>query len=352
METATDQQVIFSMSAEDVPEEALSRESYAFLADTYHDLSETVKKPLAAVPDPAAAAAALLRRQALILARRYLSRALYFILVDKRYHPEAQIRVDARGTFGYNAKLPQDLQNLVKLSAEARGLMPSVPSAVAEELRMLHLCADIFFELLERVFPLREIGKCRMGFSLLMRAIGTSAEAGALSNYERRHKTMYRAILNWQENGGTPEPNAMGKAVKNLSAKIDEMKSSVDANTRTVANMDRRQKSFFDRLKPAKEKIVALFRQAKEDPYAAVTVGEPRRSQLIEVIDYTMAHPIVLDGKSRDAFTLSNAARAVWNMNHRKWETVKGGYETFEALKGACYGLQQKQNDPFRYQSP
>lgn len=352
METATDQQVIFSMSAEDVPEEALSRESYAFLADTYHDLSETVKKPLAAVPDPAAAAAALLRRQALILARRYLSRALYFILVDKRYHPEAQIRVDARGTFGYNAKLPQDLQNLVKLSAEARGLMPSVPSAVAEELRMLHLCADIFFELLERVFPLREIGKCRMGFSLLMRAIGTSAEAGALSNYERRHKTMYRAILNWQENGGTPEPNAMGKAVKDLSAKIDEMKSSVDANTRTVANMDRRQKSFFDRLKPAKEKIVALFRQAKEDPYAAVTVGEPRRSQLIEVIDYTMTHPIVLDGKSRDAFTLSNAARAVWNMNHRKWETVKGGYETFEALKGACYGLQQKQNDPFRYQSP
>ena len=349
METASNQQVIFSMSAEDVPEEALSRESYTFLADTYHDLSETVKKPLAAAPGAAAVAAALLGRQALILARRYLSRALYFILIDKRYHPEAQIRVDARSTFGYNAKLPQDLQNLVKLSAEARGLMPSIPSAVAEELRMLHLCADIFFELLERVFPLREIGKCRMGFSLLMRAIGTSAEAGALSNYERRHKTMYRAILNWQENGGAPEPNAMGKAVKDLSAKVDEMKSSVEANTRTVANMDRRQKKFFTLLAPVQQKIAAFIHRKEKDPYAAVTVPEPRRSQLIEVIVYTMAHPIVHDGKSRDEFTLSNAARAVWNLRHKTWESTEGGYETFGALKGACYGLQKKQNDPFRY---
>ena len=87
----------------------------------------------------------------------------------------------------------------------------------------------------------------------------------------------------------------------------------------------------------------------RRNPYAAVTVPEPRRSQLIAVIDYTMTHPIVHDGKSRDEFTLSNAVRAVWNMNHRKWELVKGGYETFEALKSACYGLQKKSNDPFRY---
>ena len=87
----------------------------------------------------------------------------------------------------------------------------------------------------------------------------------------------------------------------------------------------------------------------RRNPYAAVTVPEPRRSQLIAVIDYSMTHPIVHDGKSRDEFTLSNAVRAVWNMNHRKWELVKGGYETFEALKSACYGLQKKSNDPFRY---
>ena len=37
-------------------------------------------------------------------------------------------------------------------------------------------------------------------------------------------------------------------------------------------------------------------------------------------------------------------------MNNHKWELVKGGYEMFDALKGACYGLQKKQNDPFHYQ--
>ena len=89
--------------------------------------------------------------------------------------------------------------------------------------------------------------------------------------------------------------------------------------------------------------------QKDKDPYAAVTVPEPRRSQLIEVIDYTMTHPIVHDGKSRDEFTLSNAARAVWNLRHKTWESTEGGYETFGALKGACYGLQKKQNDPLRY---
>ena len=37
-------------------------------------------------------------------------------------------------------------------------------------------------------------------------------------------------------------------------------------------------------------------------------------------------------------------------MNNHKWEMVKGGYEMFDALKDACYGLQKKQNDPFHYQ--
>lgn len=77
--------------------------------------------------------------------------------------------------------------------------------------------------------------------------------------------------------------------------------------------------------------------------------GEPRRSQLIAVIKYTFDHPIDHDSKSRDAFTLAHAVRAVWQKNHAAWERVPGGYETFDALKGACYGLQKKQNDPFRY---
>ena len=350
MDTAVKQPVTFTMSVDDVPEEALSRESFAFLTSTYDDLKTKASKPLAVAPNRASAAAAVLGRQTLILSMRYLWRTMTFLLTDKRFHPDANVQIDARKLLKYEARLQIDFQNLAAMSVEACQLLPSVPSAIADELRTLHLSADVFFELLETVFPLREIGKCRMGFSLVMQAIGTSAAVGALANYERRHKTMYRAIANWQDNGGTIVPAAMENAIKSMEAKVDEIKSSVDANTRAVANMDRRQKKFFTFLAPVQQKIAAIFHRKDDDPYAAVTVPEPRRSQLIAVIKYTETHPIVHDGKSRDEFTLSNAARAVWNANHRKWELVKGGYETFDALKSACYGLQKKPNDPFHYQ--
>lgn len=101
--------------------------------------------------------------------------------------------------------------------------------------------------------------------------------------------------------------------------------SSVDANTRAIANMDRRQKKFFTFLAPVQQKLATIFHRKEKNPYAAVTVSEPRRSQLIEVIDYTMTHPIEYDSKTRDAFTLSNAARAVWNLRHKAWKSAKGG---------------------------
>lgn len=347
MDSATSQNVLFSMSVDNVPEEALSHESFAFLASTYHELKARLGEPLAEMPDQASAAAAILGRQTLLLARRYLWRTMAF-LTDRKFHPDAKIRIDARGVLKYEADLPNDFRDLAAMSVNARPFLQSVPSAIADELRILHLSSDVFFELLEAVFPLREIAKCRMGFSLVMQAIGTPAAVGAIANYERRHKTMYRAIANWQANGGTTKDTA-AEAVKEMEKRLAELRSSVDANTRAVANMDRRQKKFFTFLAPVQQKLAAIFHRKEKDPYAAVTVPEPRRSQLIAVIDYTMTHPIVHDGKSRDEFTLSNAARAVWNMNHRKWELVKGGYETFEALKSACYGLQKKQNDPFRY---
>lgn len=338
------------MSVDNVPEEALSHESFAFLVGTYHVLKAKLDEPLAENPDQASATAAILGRQTLLIARRYLWRTIAF-LMDRKFHPDAEIRIDARGVLKYEADLPNDFRDLAAMSVNASSLLPSVPSAIADELRILHLSSDVFFELLETVFPLREIAKCRMGFSLVMQAIGTPAAVGALANYERRHKTMYRAIANWQDNGGTVTPAAIGTAIKSMESMIDGVKSSVEANTRAVANMDRRQKKFFTFLAPVQQKIATIFRRKDADPFAAVTVSEPRRSQLIAVIKYTMEHPIVLDGRSRDRFTLSNAVRAVWNLNHRKWESVKGGYATFEALKGACYGLQGKPNDPFRYQT-
>ena len=349
MDSATSQNVLFSMSVDNVPEEALSHESFAFLASTYHELKARLGEPLAEMPDQASAAAAILGRQTLLLARRYLWRTMAF-LTDRKFHPDEKIRIDARGVLKYEADLPNDFRDLAAMSVNARPFLQSVPSAIADELRILHLSSDVFFELLEAVFPLREIAKCRMGFSLVMQAIGTPAAVGAIANYERRHKTMYRAIANWQENGGAITPAAMETAIKSMEAMIDGVRSSIDANTRAVANMDRRQKKFFTFLGPVQQKIATIFHRAEKNPYAAVTVGEPRRSQLIAVIDYTATHPIVHDGKSRDAFTLSNAAHAVWNINRLKWEKVKGGYESFNQLKCACYGLQKKKDDPFRYQ--
>ena len=348
MDTALSRPVTFTISADDVPEEALSHESFAFLVNTYRELKAKLNEPLAETSDRTSAAVAALGRQALLLARRYLWRAMAF-LMDMRFHPDAKIRLDARGIVKYEDLLPTDFRDLVAMSVSARQLLPSVPSAVANELRVLHLSADVFFELLETVFPLREIAKCRMGFSLVMQAIGTPAATGALANYERRHKTMYRAIANWRENGGTVTPAVTETAVKAIEAKIDEMRSSVEANTRAVANMDRRQKKFFTFLNPVQQKLAAIFHRKDKDPFAAVTVGEPRRSQLIAVIKYTFEHPIEHDSKTREAFTLAHAVRAVWLKNHAAWEKVPGGYETFDALKGACYGLQKKQNDPFRY---
>ena len=329
----------YEIEAEDIPEEDIPQESARFLLQTYQRLDETLKQPM--LRD---------ERCVLGLARCYLYRALMFVLSDRRYHPGAPVQIDARRIFrAEGGLLPQYVGWLAEINLPL--------TVLGNDLRILHISADVFFDLLQNVFDLKEIRKCRTAFDILMQSLATPSVRAGAANYLRRHKTMCHAVENWRENGGTLRDNAVESAVKSMELRIAELQAAlkentkaVDANTRTVTNMDRRQKSFFDRLKPAKEKIAVLFRQAKQDPYAAVTVPEPRRSQLIAVIDYTKTHPIVHDGKSRDEFTLSNAARAVWNLNHRKWELVKGGYETFEALKGACYGLQKKQNDPFRYQ--
>ena len=329
----------YEIEAEDIPEEDLPRESSGFLLRTYQRLDETLKQPM--LKD---------ERAVLGLARCYLFRVLLFALCDRRYHPGEPVQTDASRVFrAEGGTLPMYVGWLTEIN------LPR--TMLGEDLHILHLSADVFFDCLQNVFDLREIRKCRMAFSILMQSLGTPNASAGAANYLRRHKTMCRAVESWREHGGGTREGAAVTAVKamekrfaELQASIDANSASIEANTRAVANMDRRQKKFFTFLAPVQQKIATIFHRKEKDPYAAVTVPEPRRSQLIAVIDYTMTHPIVHDGKSRDEFTLSNAARAVWNTNHRKWELVKGGYETFEALKSACYGLQKKQNDPFRYQ--
>lgn len=340
-----------SIRADDVPQDEVPTESFCFLMDTYRRLERLLNAPCPEAPDEKSAAIGLIRHFAQVMARLYLQRVLFFILIDRRYRTFGCYAFDAHELLGIG-RLPPVIVSLTDLTAVAARRFPQsdLSAAVANDLLTLQQSADFFFGTFDIIFDLKEIRKCQVGFNRMMQTLWSETASAQAQNLIRRHKTLYRAVENWQANGGTSKDTA-AEAVKEMEKRLAALQESVDANTRTVANMDRRQKRFFTFLAPVQQKIAAIFHRKDKDPYAAVTVPEPRRSQLIEVIDYTMTHPIVHDGKSRDEFTLSNAARAVWNLRHKTWESTEGGYETFGALKSACYGLQKKSNDPFRYQT-
>lgn len=182
---------------------------------------------------------------------------------------------------------------------------------------------------------------------------------------------MFRKIVEWQRNGGQLSPEQMQRAVENgirasgLTQKVEQLTDQTDRNTKVVANMDRRQKTLFDYLKKTIGGFIKLFRPNAPQPsrervaaelnfskrYACLSrITEPHRSQIKAVIDHTAKHPIIYGAKTRDAYTLSNAVRDVWNANESKWSRISGVYETFEQLKAACYNLQQESDDPFTYQ--
>lgn len=186
---------------------------------------------------------------------------------------------------------------------------------------------------------------------------------------------MYREICAVQENGGAAGQSAAERTINELSSKVSELQEAVAANTstvasgaRTVANFDRRQKTFLEGLKkliggfvrlfrpsmpvPTREQVAAALKQ-KQGRYACLDriTNAVHRSQLKEVIDYTLKHPIVHRGRTRDDFTLANAAHAVWNTRHAVWEKIPGSFETFNQLKAACYNLQEAEDDPFAYRS-
>ena len=338
-----------SIRTDDIPQDEVPTESFCFLMDTYRRLESLLNAPCPEAVDEKSAAICLIRHFAQVMARLYLQRVLFFILIDRRYRTFGGYAFDAHALLG-TGRLPPVIVSLTGLTAVAAQRFPQteLSAAVANDLLTLQQSADFFFGTFDIIFDLKEIRKCQVGFNRMMQTLWSETSSAQAQNLIRRHKTLYRAIENWQTNGGTSKGTA-AEAVKEMEKRLAALQEAVDANTRTVANMDRRQKSFFSCLKPLQEKLAAFVQKAKKDPFAAVTVGEPRRSQLIAVIKYTFDHPIEHDCKTRDVFTLAHAVRAVWQKNHAAWEKVPGGYETLDALKGACYGLQKKQNDPFRY---
>lgn len=360
----------FSIGVNDFPEDDISLESVAFLTSTYCALRSVLSVPPPAVTDKTKVAAILLSRHTLSIAETYLLKIALFLATDRRYNPENPVRINATQVLSAESA---DLAPIVTTLAEVlvlvdAALIPHVEQTLlANELRILQLSAAVFFDTLDSAFDLKSVRKCRIAFNRLMQSLGTHASIAAAANYARRHKTMYREIVELRAHGEAPRLPAANPPVVELEQKIAALQDALAANTRVVANMDRRQRDLLATVKKSIGGFVRLFRPSKPQPtreqaaaalsekkdrYACLQrITEPHRSQLKAVIDYTVDHPIVHKGRTRDDFTLSNAARVVWNRHATSWSKIPGSFETFDQLKSACYNLQEKDDDPFRYQT-
>ena len=278
------QTLSFPFGPDEFPEEDIDRESVVFLTETDRMLRKVLSTDIPESPTAETAAAILLNRCTLTVAESYLWRTILFLSMDRRYHPDAKVRLDARALLSAEAyHLPNRLDVLARLFAMGDALFDGGATNLiaANELRILQLSANLFFDTFDSVFGLKAVRKCRVGFDQMMRRLFRPS---------------------------TPVPT--------------------------------------------REQVTAALKQ-KQDRYACLEriTNAVHRSQLKEVIDYTLRHPIVHHGRTRDDFTLSNAAHAVWNTRHAIWEKTPGSFETFAQLKAACYNLQQAKDDPFAYQA-
>lgn len=367
----------FQLGSEDFPDEDITLEGVEFLVSTWDRVRARLRAPLPEVEDGRGALVEILRRHVLAVASTYLHRTILFLACDRRYHPEGTVRIDAVDLLSERLfNLPTRLESMAQVAALCRGAFPdrSPPTLLADELRVLGLAGGVFFDTLDAAFDLKAGRKCRTAFDLMLLTVGEPTCAAMVADYVRRHRALYRALVGVRENGGAvSSPTVDGGAVRALERKVQDLERALSANTqavaensRTVANMDRRQRTLLATMKAALAGFVKLFRPAAPAPtrervaaaltpsdrYAClVRIAEPHRSQLKAVIDLTERRPIVLRGRTRDDFTLSRAARVVWDKNGKDWSKVPGAFETFDQLKAACYNLQGRADDPFYYRT-
>ena len=372
---ASTHRIVFNLNMENFPEEAITYEGVQLLSETWKEIDTSVKRPFEDVADGREAVAVILRRHILALAQSYLLRLALFLACDRMFHPEGDFQVDAYRVWGVDV---DDLQTRYLMMILAADVLNAAYSdlprngCIANELRLLQLAGGIFFDVCEEVFNVKPVARCRTGFNLLVQSVGTPSAHERVANYSRRHKTMYRSIVEWIANGGRVESKDIAHGVRNneeLQTLIDEVKNNtraIDDNTRAVANMDRRLRIFLDKVKKVINAFLLPFRSGSQtssrgqvagaladaDRYACLArTKEPHRSQLKAVIDYTWKNPIVHEGKRKGDFTLAAAVRAVWNTNRENWSKVEGTFDRFEDLKSACYNLRERDDDPFTYRT-
>jgi len=376
---------LFSLGLDNLPEEHLPPEQFTFLLKARNDIYRWLGLPKPETDDPAVAGVIMLRSNILRVVLTFVEQLLFYLMFDSRFHPERKIRAKAIGMFAYDDGVEdfwrRSLNAMTVFAAGCNLLFPhaGLNAMFANEVRLLHLVGDVFFDTVQSLFPIRAVGKCRMAFTLLMKDLGTGRACDQIENYIRRRKTLYREMVAYDGNGGMDCGDAAKRdavaqvacskeIVENLAelkAKLDAQSAVLAENTKTVANMDRRQRDLLASVKTKVSGFVQLFRPGRSEPSREIVgeallpsdrfaclknIKEPHASQLLEVIQMTKDHPISRAEGKQCVFTLASAARAVWDRDHEKWEKTPGSFATYDSLKSACYGLAKNSKiNPFYY---
>ena len=358
----------FCIGKDDFPEEAISASGVSFLLSTLVQVDAILRTPLPEAKDWLSASVVLCRRYTLGLANIYLVWTAFFLACDRRFNPQGAVALDATRAFDVDAnEFPLRLECLAKATAFISPLLKeALPCEfLAGELRTLQLSAAAFFGVLETVFGLLSVGKCRIGFERLMQALGTKDAVGLVSNCLRRHRTMQRDICGAKSASHPACDPALEASLRELKEQneaivksLDDVRADVAQNTKSVAKLDRRMKESLTSFKTMIGGFVRLFRpgqtpSTREKAQAALLpseryaclerVKEPHRSQIKAVIDYTWnGHPVSFGDKSRSVYTLSDAVGDVWCANESKWAKVSGTFAMERDLRSACYNIAEK----------
>ena len=358
----------FCIGKDDFPEEAISASGVSFLLSTLGRVDAILRTPLPEAKDWLSASVALCRRYTLGLANIYLVWTAFFLACDRRFNPQNPVALDATRAFDVDTnEFPLRLECLAKATAFISPLLKeTLPCEfLAGELRTLQLAAASFFGVLETVFGLPSVGKCRIGFDRLMQALGTEDAAGLVSNCLRRHRTMRREICGAESVFRPVGDLALEMSLRELKEQnealvksLDDVRADVAQNAKSVVKLDRRMKESLTFFKTMVGGFVRLFRPGQapltrekaqaallpSERYACLArVKDPHRSQIKAVIDYTWnGHPVSFGDKNRSVYTLSDAVADVWRINEAKWTKVPGTFATERDLRSACYNIAEK----------
>lgn len=356
---------IADLTVDHYPQAVISSVSVRYLLRTQHLLNETLRRSVPKEVSAEVAATIQIRRSLLAFARSLLYRLSCFLMMDSRVTVnELTWRTNGDQLLEFDDTYGQALVETTKEAILCNAIFPEQPinSMFVEELSILSNSIAVFFSTFDTIYDIKAIRECRIGFEEYLQNFGRVEALAAAENCLRRMKTMYLEIIKPKEvlKPALKDDDKLKELEDELAKLVDQM----EKNTAALKKFDRRQTDFLAKLKKVLNAFVRLFRPGLKPPARESLVGalaeryeglerikEPHRSQIKAVVDLTYERPIARELKHKDDFTLAAAAKVVWESNHKKWELIKGSYETYEQFKGACYNLREKDHDPFHYKT-